>query len=321
MNLKKIWIIVFYLIILSSLAYAVELPPGLLKIIEYNEQSSKEFLQNISFAIAFLAGITSIVSPCILPLLPGYFAITFKERKRITLATAIFFLGFSTAFILMGIVATFTGSMLSSAFRDIGWLVPLAGILLIILGIMLFLGKGFPGISIARKMSNDFVGIFIAGLIFAVGWTACVGPIVSGILIMAATFNNYLTSIYLMFAYSLGIFVPMFILSFFYDKFKIDKIKWLNKSKDFKIGNKKFHTNIPNIVAGVIFILMGLVFVIFQGTRIINGLQMFGLKQYFYSLQNLFMSNFSTFNTIGLVVFSVFVLVLIYFIRKDIKQK
>ena len=301
---NKLFVLIISVIILSSLAYAVsDLPPGLLKIQEYNDAIAQKFLQNVSFIIAFLAGMTSILSPCILPLLPAYFAISFKEKRKITLTTFIFFLGFALVFILMGLLAAFTGKALTSVFKNISWLVPAVGAALVVFGIMIFLGKGFPGFNVKRKIRADATGIFLSGIFFAIGWTACTGPILSGVLLMASTFRNYAAASYLMFAYSLGIFVPLFILSFFYDKLRIDKIKWLNKETVIKIANKKFCTNVPNIIAGLLFVFIGLIFIIFKGTGVFNSLQMFGLRQFFYSWQNLFIENFRIFNVIGIVIF------------------
>src|SRR3989338_10451524 len=304
---NKLFVLIIGVIILSSLAYpASELPPGLLKIQEYNAALAQKFLQDLSFVIAFLAGMTSILSPCILPLLPAYFAITFKEKKRITLATFIFFIGFALVFVLMGILATLTGKGLTSVFKNINWLVPSVGIVLVIFGTMIFLGKVFLGFNIKRKIRTDATGIFLSGTFFAIGWTACTGPILSGVLLMTSTFRNYATASYMMFAYSLGIFVPLFILSFFYDKIHLDKVSWLNKETVIKIANKKFNTSIPNIIAGLLFVFIGLIFIIFRGTGDFNSLQMFGLRQFFYSWKNLFIENFQIFNAIGIVIFLVF---------------
>src|SRR3989338_9439215 len=320
---NKLFVLIIGVIILSSLAYSLSnLPPGLLKVQEYNAALAQEFLQNLSFVIAFLAGITTILSPCILPLLPVYFAITFKEKKKITLTTFIFFLGFALVFILMGLLAAFTGKALTSVFKNINLLVPAVGAALVIFGAITFLGKGFPGFTSKRKMRNDAIGVFLSGAFFAIGWTACTGPILSGVLIMSSVAHNYFTAFYLMLAYSLGIFVPLFILSFFYDKIGIDKLKWLNKEKIIKIKSREFHTSIPNIIAGTLFIILGLIFIIFKGTGLVfNSFQLFGLRQFFYSWQNLFIENFKFFNIVGLVVFVIFISLLGYFIVKEIKNK
>ena len=319
-NKLLLWII--GIIVLSAVIYAAELPPGLLKIKEYNDALSQKFVQNVSFIIAFLAGITTILSPCILPLLPAYFAITFKEKKRITLSTFIFFLGFALVFVLMGLIAAFTGKSLVMVLSGASWIIPLAGIALVILGIMMLFGMGFTGFAAKRKVRNDSIGVFLSGIFFAVGWTACTGPILSGVLIMSSVAHNYFTASYLMLAYSLGIFVPLFLLSFFYDKIGLDKLDWLNKEKIIKIANKEFHTSIPNIIAGILFVFLGIIFIIFKGTGLVfNGLQMFGLRQYFYSWQNFFIENFKFFNLVGTGIFLVFVSLLVYFIVKEMRSK
>ena len=161
----------------------------------------------------------------------------------------------------------------------------------------------------------------LRGAFFAIGWTACTGPIISGILLMTSAFRNYATASYLMFAYSLGIFVPLFLLSFFYDKVHLDKLKWLNKETVIKIKNKEFFTSIPNIIAGLLFVSVGITFILFKGTGVINGLQMFGLRQFFYSWQNIFIENFRIFNIIGIVIFLAFIALLAYFIVKEVRSK
>ena len=246
--------------------------------------------------------------------------ITFKEKKKITLATSFFFIGFSFTFVLMGLLATLAGKTLITVFETITWLVPLAGVLFIIFGIMILFGKGFPGLNIKNKFGQSWQGLILSGILLPIGWTACIGPLVSGVLIMVSTFQNYFTAALLMLFYSLGIFVPLFIISFFYDKYHLEKLSLLNKKITFNFKGKPYTLTYPNIFAGLMFILIGVVFVIFRGTAIVNGLNLFGLKQKFYDWQNLFIGNTSLFNKVGLVVFIVFAIVLYYFIRKEIKK-
>ncbi len=318
----NISLFVIFVILLSFTVLAdSHLPIGLLKAQEYNKSLAQDILQNVSFFIAFLAGVTSLVSPCILPLFPAYFAITFKEKKKITLATSLFFLGFASIFIIMGLLATLTGKTLVTVFEGINWIVPVAGAVLILFGIMIFLGKGFTGIITQKRFGDDWKGLIASGAVFAVGWVACIGPIVSGVLLMISTFQNYATGALLMLFYSLGIFVPLFILSFFYDKLHLEKISWLYKKVSFHAGKRTFHTNHPNIIAGILFVILGLVFIIFRGTWIVNGLQMFGLKQYFYDWQNLFLEKAAFFNKIGIVIFVIFIILLVYFLKKELWER
>ncbi len=320
MKVRLLVVLLLVVMLAGFAAAASHLPPGILKVQEYNTAFAAEFLQNISIAIAFLAGMVSLFSPCILPLFPAYFAVTFKEKRRITLATFSFFLGFTAIFVLMGLLATLTGEALVSVFSGINWLVPVAGIFLIIFGVVVFLGGGFSGFVKGRKTRSDTLGVFISGLVFAVGWTACIGPIISGVLLMAAAFRNYVTAAYLMFGYSLGIFVPLFLLSFFYDRFHVERIKWLYKEQTIKLGARFFRTTIPNIIAGVIFIVLGIVFIIFKGTWTINAFDMFSLRGYFYTLQDMFLQNSVLFSRLGMIALLVFAAMLAYYLVKEIRS-
>lgn len=319
---KKLILLLFLFVVVGAVSVLASshLPVGLLKVQEYNNELAQEILQNVTFFLAFLAGVTSLVSPCILPLFPAYFAITFKEKKKITLATSLFFLGFAPVFIIMGLLATLTGKTLVTVFEGINWIVPVAGVVLIIFGIMIFLGKGFTGIVAQKRFGDGWKGLIASGALFAIGWTACIGPIVSGVLLMIGTFQNYTTGALIMLFYSLGIFVPLFILSFFYDRLHLEKIKWLHKKISFHAGKKTFQTNYPNVIAGTLFVLLGMIFVIFRGTSIFNRLQMFGLKQYFYDWQNLFLEKAALFNKVGIIAFVIFVIFLFYFLRKELKR-
>tara|TARA_Y100000310_G_C20600908_1_gene772965 strand:+ start:369 stop:1343 length:975 start_codon:yes stop_codon:yes gene_type:complete len=324
MNKKPLLFIILISLLVLPLVFAdSHLPEGILKAKEYNKNLAQDILIKVSLFIAFLAGMTSILSPCILPILPAYFAVTFKERRKITLATTFFFIGFTVIFILMGLLATLTGKTLITVFEGINWIIPIAGIFLIMLGVMTILGKGFAGFSVGKriKSKNDWKGLVAFGSVFALGWTACIGPILSGVLLMAATFQNYGTASLLMLFYALGIFFPFFVLSFFYDKLHLEKLPFFNKKINFNIGKNEFYATYPGIIAGLLFVLLGFVFIIFKGTWIINGLQMFGLRQNFYSWQNSFLDKAVMFNRLGTVILIMFVGLLIYFLRKEIKRK
>ncbi|MFQ5474457.1 MAG: cytochrome c biogenesis CcdA family protein, partial [Candidatus Nanoarchaeia archaeon] len=126
--------IIFFLIA-SQVSAESDLPVGLQKIVDSNKEITADFALNVSFFIAFIAGILGILSPCILPFLPAYFSYTFKEKSSITKMTLVFFLGFSTVFVAMGIVAGFIGAQTLSVIQQ-GWLVAIAGAFMIVLGIM-----------------------------------------------------------------------------------------------------------------------------------------------------------------------------------------
>ncbi|MCJ7641347.1 MAG: cytochrome c biogenesis protein CcdA [Desulfobacterales bacterium] len=190
--------------------------------------------QDISILIAFTAGLLSFVSPCVLPLVPSYITyitgVSFQDltseetRKKLKLATLVhsllFILGFSTIFILMGASASYLGQLLS---RYQYWVVKIGGVLIILLGIH-FVLQIFPFLQIEKrihfeKKSLGYLGSFLVGIVFAAGWTPCIGPILSAILIYASTSQNMTTGIALLAAYSLGLGIPFLVASLAFNLF------------------------------------------------------------------------------------------------------
>ena len=114
------------------------------KIQQYNQQQAVFYLQNLTFFVAFLGGMISVLLPCTLAILPAFFAYTFKEKKEITKMTLVFFAGFSLIFVILGIAASVLGQSLATLqVADTKALVFIGGIFLIIFGIMTGLGLGF----------------------------------------------------------------------------------------------------------------------------------------------------------------------------------
>jgi len=320
--MKRAFLFFIVILVLSaSVSAQSELPIGLQKIIEYNNQVTADFAVKISFFIAFIAGMLGILSPCILPFLPAYFSYTFKEKKNITWMTFIFFLGFSLVFVMMGIIVGFIGEQ-SLAIVQQEWLIALAGVFMIILGLITMRGKKVCSyINLDKKFKGDAPGTFLFGIFFAIGWTACLGPILAGILGMSAILGNVWYSGLLLFFYSLGNFVPLFILSVFYDKFKLSESKFIQgKVLTFTIFGKQFHVHSTNLISGVLFVLIGAVLIIYKGTYIFNSWDIFGTKDYFYSIQRQLME-WQYANVLGIVLLVLFVLVVGGFLWKNKKKK
>jgi cytochrome c-type biogenesis protein len=197
--------------------------------------------QETSVLIAFSAGLLSFVSPCVLPLIPSYITyitgVSFKEltdgelKGRFKWATiahsCLFIFGFSTIFILMGASATYLGQLLN---RYQYWIMRGGGILIIILGLNFVIYRLFPLREIfpflqrekrfqLKKKPFGYVGSFLAGIVFAAGWTPCIGPILSTILIYASTSQNFTTGVVLLAFYSLGLGIPFFLCSLAFNSF------------------------------------------------------------------------------------------------------
>jgi len=235
----------------------------------------------VSLSIAFFAGFISFISPCVLPLIPGYVSFicgtTLNEldnkSKNFILRKSIFFsLGFSLVFISLGATATFIGSFLlqNSKILSIG-----SGIIIIFFGIYLlelikinFLNKNFGNFNI--KYSNNLLFPFIVGVGFGFGWTPCIGPILGSILAFASMEDSIYKGILLLSLYSLGLAIPFVLSSLLIKKFLI-----------FSKSAKKYLINIKKI-SGIILIITG--FLIVTGKLQILG---FYLIEYFPILQKL----------------------------------
>jgi len=171
---------------------------------------------------AFLAGLISFLSPCVLPLVPGYVSLISgagveelkdgnpKLRNVVLLNSIMFFLGFSVVFVSFEATAAGLGSLFGTH-RSL--LLRIGGVVIILFGLhltglvpikMLYADKRMHNL----KTNASLAGAFLVGLAFAFGWSPCIGPILSGILGLAAVQGGLIKSIFLLGLYSLGLAVP-----------------------------------------------------------------------------------------------------------------
>jgi cytochrome c-type biogenesis protein len=185
--------------------------------------------QEVTYFGAFIAGLLSFLSPCVLPLIPSYITYitglsfadlqaehpSHKVRQTAMLHSLAFILGFTVVFVLLGASATFIGSFLN---QHAGFLRKAGGILIVLLGvhvtglIPITMLMGEKRITLHRKPAG-FAGTFLVGIAFAAGWTPCIGPILATILMVAATEENVYHGIVLLLVYSLGLGIPFFLSS------------------------------------------------------------------------------------------------------------
>ena len=191
--------------------------------------------ENVTLLAAFGAGLLSFVSPCVLPLIPGYLSyisgLTLDQmrgvpaagagagiavaappeaRRQVVLASLAFILGFSLVFVALGASASYLGQFLTSRLTLLG---RIAGAVIIVFGLhtmgvlrieWLYQEKRVQ----TTKRPAGFIGAVLVGSAFAFGWTPCLGPILAGILAVAATQNTVGHGVRLLAAYSLGLGVP-----------------------------------------------------------------------------------------------------------------
>jgi len=180
----------------------------------------------LSLSIAFFAGLVSFVSPCVLPLIPGYVSficgttlneLNSKSKNFILKRSLIFSLGFSIVFICLGATASFIGNFL---LKNSQILSIVSGLIIIFFSLYLldlikinFLNKNFGIYNI--KFSNNFFFPLIVGIGFGFGWTPCIGPILGSILAYASMENSIYQGISLLTLYSLGLAIHFLVFSLF----------------------------------------------------------------------------------------------------------
>jgi cytochrome c-type biogenesis protein len=232
----------------------------------------------IELIIAFGAGLISFLSPCVLPLIPGYISYIsgsslneLISKKNINLFPIILFtVGFSIVFIIFGAASTFLGQVLLQNSYELRIV---AGLIIIILSLHII---GLINIRflnyekrIQTNINKNFFSPILIGMAFAFGWTPCIGPILGSILVLASTEESLGRGILLLFFYSIGLAIPFILSGYLMQKFLI--------------FSKNFKKNINKIskIGGIILLITGVLI-------ITNQLQALGfyLLDIFPFLQN-----------------------------------
>ncbi|MGY3453786.1 cytochrome c biogenesis CcdA family protein [Bradyrhizobium sp. USDA 4353] len=191
-------------------------------------------IQNVSIPAAFIAGLVSFLSPCVLPLVPPYLVyltgatiehIESEEppaasRRAVMLSAALFVLGFSTVFVMLGASASEIGRQLRTWSAELSIL---AGVIIIIMGLH-FLGLTRIGILMREgrlpiPKPVSLWGAYVMGLAFAFGWTPCIGPILAAILSIAASKASVAEGAWLLAIYSAGLGIPFLVAAFMIEQF------------------------------------------------------------------------------------------------------
>jgi len=215
-----------------------------------------------AFPIAFVAGLISFLSPCVLPLVPGYlsFAAGFsKSRGKVFLGSLLFVFGFSSVFISYGVLFGGIGSTL--AVHEVG-ITRFLGIFTITLGII-FLGV-FPMSPTLRPKMNTTGGLLgapLLGFLFGVGWTPCIGPALATVQTLAFQESSAVRGAILSFGYCLGLGLPFIASGLFLDKSE--------KLRKFLVR----HGNVITIIGGIFLLIIGLLQVLGLWSEVMNSLR------------------------------------------------
>lgn len=236
---------------------------------------------NITFVLAFSAGFLSFVSPCVLPLIPSYVSyisgISFedlveggedKNFTRVTLYNSIAFVfGFTLIFVALGASSSFIGSILRD-YQDM--IMRVGGLLIIFFGLFIMRVIKLDFINREKKFHIQekpagYLGSVLVGIIFAAGWTPCIGPILGSILSVAATEGSVAFGVQLLFIYSIGLGLPFLITSITLNTF----LHHLPKVTR--------HMRVVTTVSGLMLILVGLLLLTDRFTDLSNWFQSVGL--------------------------------------------
>ena len=227
------------------------------------EQSVDQGLEGIRFSLllplAFMAGVLSFLSPCTLPILPAYFAVAFQsDRRRLLWMTLTFFLGLAFSFSMMGATASYLGALLT---RYQSYLLQGAGIIIVLFGLATLVGKGFAGVQFQGRPATTLSGSFVFGLSFAIGWTACIGPILGAILVLAASRQQVLSGAVLLFVFAMGLGLPLIALSLAFEHLDRSGRIWCwlrGKGWSLQWAGRRFQIHSSGLFSGLLLIALGL---------------------------------------------------------------
>jgi len=219
------------------------------------------FSQTVTYSAAFIAGLLSFLSPCVLPLIPAYFSFITgfsldelldgthqNTRKKVFLSTLSFVCGFSLVFIIMGASASYLGGLIVT-YKD--YIRIIGGIIIILFGIHLTGWIQIRGLNMDRRIHFQnkpihVMGTFIIGMAFGAGWSPCIGPLLGSILVVASSQNTIWQGIKLLAIYSAGMAIPFILISIF-----------INFLLEFLHHATRFVKYI-NRIAGILLIIVGI---------------------------------------------------------------
>ena len=213
--------------------------------------------ENISLVVAFSGGMLSFLSPCVLPMVPVYLASLYGPeifeargiRVPVFLHSLSFVFGFSVIFVALGAIVGLTGYAFSP---DYALLSKIAGSLLIAFGLFILVAMGVPRFNFEKRLTpslgntTGYLRSFLIGAVFSLSWTACVGPILGGILTMAAIPSTAWQGAYLLAVYSLGLGLPFLIIGVAFDSI-LPLLKRIHR-----------YSRIVYIISGLLLIAVGI---------------------------------------------------------------
>ena len=242
---------------------------------------------------ALLAGVLSILSPCSLPITLGYFSVAFQEkRERIGIITLAFLGGVGTTMAVLGASFTALGSF---AIEQQELLATIGGALVIVFGVMSIFGKGFGGMTISRRGGFGTGAAYLYGLVFALGWTTCVGPILGSILTLliaqgavASTSISIVAGAALSLIYVLGLGIPIMLLVLALrgggDRSAIHQ-RLRGRGFQIDLFGRTLYLHTTSLISGLLLIGLGILLITGEMTRLSEQLAASRMSQWLVDLE------------------------------------
>lgn len=236
----------------------------------------------VSYLAAFLGGVLSLLSPCSALLLPAFFAYAFQSRRELVGRTFVFYLGLATTLVPLGMGISAVSALF---YGHRGALISISGALIIFLGVLQIAGLGF-GFGPLSRAAGRFRGTsagstFVLGAVYGFAGF-CSGPILGAVLTVAASSGEAARGAALLATYAAGMAAPLFLLALLWDALDLGGRRWL-RGTEITIGRLRFHTT--NLISGIMFIALGVVFIAYRGTSSLEGLYGSGTEDLALSAQ------------------------------------
>jgi cytochrome c biogenesis protein CcdA len=213
--------------------------------------------------------VLSLLSPCSALLLPAFFAYAFGGGGELVRKTGVFYLGLAATLVPLGMGISAVSALF---YGHRAALITAAGLVLISLGVLQLLGRGLTVGPLARlrgRIRGDSTGaVFSLGAVYGFAGF-CSGPILGAVLTVAAASGGALRGALLLAVYAAGMAVPLLLMALLWERFDLRDRRWL-RGREVSLGPFRLHTT--NLISGTLFVLLGVLFIAYEGTSALSGL-------------------------------------------------
>jgi len=232
-------------------------------------QSGRPRVVEVSFLASFLGGLLSLLSPCSALLLPAFFAYAFQSRGELVGRTAVFYLGLCATLVPLGMGISAASALV---YGHRSTLITVSGLVIIAFGLVQIAGGGFafgPVERLRGRIKGDsIVTTLCLGAVYGFAGF-CSGPILGAVLTVAASSGSASRGAGLLATYAAGMAAPLFLMALLWDHLDLGHRRWL-RGREVSLGGFRLHTT--NLVSGLMFVAIGVLFIAFEGTSGLEGL-------------------------------------------------